>query len=212
MAITSRQRRITAALVVFTVGGSAGLAWGLSDTGSTASRFDDPSYRAAPISSLPANEAGAFRVLASASQGADTQLAGSIGFSGLLQAKFAPNPALARPLLVGSPLPGRRPWVIPGRDSLCLYLPDAEGAGMTCATTAEATAGRLYLASITSDGTATVVGVVPNGVRTITVSRGGSAERAVPVVDNAFSFQTQGPTTMTINGLVTPVPTPPGRA
>ena len=76
---------------------------------------------------------------------------------------------------------------MPADDGLCLYLPDTEGAGMTCATMDEASRGRLFLISTPFDGPAYVLGVVPDGAGAVSrVDRTGN-RATVAVSDNAYT-------------------------
>jgi hypothetical protein len=78
------------------------------------------------------------------------------------------NTTLARP--IGSQGDA---WVIPGQGELCLWITDpVDGGGIGCATTSQAIAGELSI-SLLSAGTSPtdhIVGLLPNGVTSLTLS------------------------------------------
>lgn len=84
--------------------------------------------------------------------------------------------------------PGAGTWVIPGATQVCIF--DNTGAGVCNSPTSgpgAPTAGGFYMHSTSRSGKYSILGLVPDGNRTVTISLGDGSRRTVPVVDNVYS-------------------------
>jgi hypothetical protein len=79
-------------------------------------------------------------------------------------------------------------WLVPGRDQLCLFVPDAAGIGGGCQRTRYATRGFLVVTTYRNSrlqGDALVVGVAPDEVSAVAIED-GQVLRRVPVTRNIY--------------------------
>ena len=129
----------------------------------------------------------------------------------LVAREFAPNPALGR-AVADVPGGGSQPWdVIPGNDSICLT--SGENNGGTCASLADAAAGKLYIQLIEPPDAkhalpepgqptpSTIIGVAPAGARSVSAStESGSTVDGKIVSDGLYSITGTDITTVNLGG------------
>ncbi len=114
------------------------------------------------------------------------------------------NPALARTL--HEPAGGLSAGivsVVPASGAVCLRVPfPTGGAQWFCQPLAAARAGKLVMAlrpgGRLRDGEQLLVGLVPDGVRGVTVTTATGTRRAVPVRSNVYDVQLSSPRRVTI--------------
>jgi hypothetical protein len=155
----------------------------------------------APLASTvdPADQA-AFGILRRAVSAGDAvsaaqaQAASSDSFSGM----FGANVALARRANGLGALGDA--WVVPGDGSICLIAEGNVGAvddalgGAACEADAGATVGQLEMvaASEGAPGTLLVVGVVPDGVASVSLTLADGTTQTLSVNDNVYMAEVQG--------------------
>lgn len=85
--------------------------------------------------------------------------------------------------------PGTGTWVIPGATQVCIF--DNTGAGVCNSPTSgpgsPAAGGFLMRSGPSRLGRYSILGLVPDGNHTVTISLGNGSRRTVPVVDNVYS-------------------------
>jgi hypothetical protein len=139
---------------------------------------------------VPGSTSDAFAVLRAPGRTVDDGVAGAFAKAPQYSAAFAPNPSLAQPLPQTNPYTNSNPWLVPGDDALCLYVPDTEGAATTCNTLDEAKAGELHLVLTPFGSPAFVVGVVPDGVTSVEATRADGSVTQLAVSANSYSIRT----------------------
>jgi hypothetical protein len=152
------------------------------------------------VRAVPPAEAAAFAILRRPLRATDVFAAVHPG-SGPVGA----NPSLARTL--NEPIGGLSVGVVsvvPANGWVCLRVPFAQGgAQWWCQTLALARMGKLVLALRPAGplraGEQLLVGLVPDGVRTVTVSGAGGVRHTVPVRSNVYDAQIYAPQTISIN-------------
>ena len=115
------------------------------------------------------------------------------------------NPALARTL--SEPAGGLSAGivsVVPANGGVCLRVPFASGgAQWFCQPLARARAGKLVMAlrppGRLSAGEQLLVGLVPDGVRTVTVTTAAGSARTVRVRSNVYDVQLSSPKSVSID-------------
>jgi len=111
---------------------------------------------------------------------------------------FAPDVSAAR-LVKGSVTSQTQVWLIPGRDSVCLYLRQGVGGGASCQPNSEAAAGRLLLSwTEPGEGVSLVAGVIPDGVGSVEL--GGTSARTVEVDSNVYVATTDADLASFVDG------------
>lgn len=200
----------TAGLVAAAAAAALALPGGGSDGGSiTLDRLGDPNFKAKPISATPADLKASFSVLAKPADGLPAGIAAQLGQGTVLTQTFAPNPSLARRVRVTS-LPSEQSlWVIPGRDSVCLYVPDTEGGGLSCQASDDAARGALVVTLFPPSGPATVAGLAPDGVDEVTLFEDNGGAVAGLVHDNVYAATADRPAALTVGSSTIPVPRTP---
>lgn len=166
----------------------AGIAIAQSGGDGTQQRMARP-HQASKPTAMPPQAARSFGVLRTSSKPVPPAVDEAFRQAPAYESAMAPNPALARRLPQTNPYTGTEPWLVPGDDALCLYVPDTEGAAMTCNTLAEARAGGLHLVLTPPDKPAFVVGIVPDGVGSVQVTDEDGSSSEVRVAGNAYSIQ-----------------------
>jgi hypothetical protein len=200
-------RQATVAGVVAVACGVSGIAVAAGSHDSSQQRLASSTAATAPAST-PAAEASAFGVLRSAAR--PVPAAVSQAFAGAAEYKraFAPNPSLGRPL-ASNPYTGTPAWLVPADDGLCLYVPDTEGAAITCKTLDEAKAGQLYLVMAPAGKASFAIGVVPEGVDAVQVGNADGSSDELAVSDNTYSIRSAEARSVTVGGTVMQVPQAP---
>ncbi len=90
---------------------------------------------------------------------------------------------------------GKSVWLVPGNDALCVYQRNRSEFGYSgsCASAADAKAGKLALWFMNADGRdIRGVAVAPTGVSTIGVEQVNGDREEVEVVDNVAEFESDG--------------------
>jgi len=141
------------------------------------------------------------------------ELARTTGDPSTIKRLYAPDAAAAIPLGVKTLSSSRHAYAIPGTGALCLYVPDSTGFGpITCEATQLAQRGYVIdveYGSLSSDD-ATVVGLAPNGVTSVTgIASDGSSVQA-PVVGNAYELQLNHLRSLQIGSNELTIPAPLG--
>lgn len=149
---------------------------------------DEPSVHAPD--QVPAAAESAFGVLRSARQTVPDAVSDAMAKSPQYDRAFAPNTELARALPYENPSTGTVPWLIPGDGGLCLYVPDTEGAGISCATLSEAKAGELHVVLSPMGKASFAVGVVPDGVARVRALVADGSARDIEVRRNTYVVTT----------------------
>lgn len=111
------------------------------------------------------------------------------------------GPDFAQVRLLSSPGLSPAVWLVPGDDSLCLYvIYSSDDGGSTCQTSSDVLVGRLELVRH-SPAVTSIVGVVPDGVDTVTAAASDGTPTTVPVVYNMYSVGAadSSDTTITFN-------------
>jgi hypothetical protein len=189
---SSLTRRAAALLVV-----SGVLAGGLSALLAPGGQ-SGPSAPPARLVAVPAAEAAPFAILRRPRTPADAfhEIDPGLGPMGA-------NPALAR--TVREPAGGLSLGfvsVVPARGGVCLRIPFAGGATWWCQPTAKARVGSLRVglrppsrlgSAPPALGNQLLIGLVPDGVRSVTVTSTGGAERRLPVRANLYDAQVYSP-------------------
>jgi len=185
--------RATALLVV-----SGVLAGGLSALLAPGGQ-SEPSAPPARLAAVPAAEAALFAVLRRPRTATDAfrEIHAGLG-------PMAANPALARTLR--EPKGGLSVGfvsVVPAHGGVCLRVPFDAGASWWCQPTANARDGLLRMAlrepgrpgaAPAATGNQLLVGLVPDGVRTVTLSStSGGAPRVLAVHENVYDAQVSSP-------------------
>jgi hypothetical protein len=152
------------------------------------------------VRAVPPAEAASFAILRRPLRSTDAFAAVHAG-SGPVGA----NPALARTL--SEPKSGLSVGavsVVPANGWVCLRVPLAKGgAQWWCQTLALAQRGKLVMALRPAGplraGEQLLVGLVPDGVRTVTVTAAGGVRRSVPVRSNVYDVQIYAPQSISID-------------
>jgi hypothetical protein len=157
-----------------------------------------PSAPPARLAAVPAAEAAPFAVLRRPRTAADAfrEIHAGLGPMGA-------NPALARTLR--EPKGGLSVGfvsVVPARGGVCLRVPVAAGATWWCQPTANARDGLLRIAlrepgrsgaAPAATGNQLLIGLVPDGVRSVTVSTASGASRRLAVREDVYDAQVDSP-------------------
>lgn len=99
-------------------------------------------------------------------------------------AKFGMNPDLSRESIDTL---SNDVYVIPAHDHICSSLTVGDGANLSCAETADVAAGKVGPTTVTLGGGAIAIyGIVPDGVRSVTVDTGTSGASTVETSNNAY--------------------------
>lgn len=152
------------------------------------------------VHAVPPAEAASFAILRRPLRSSDAFAAVHAG-SGPVGA----NPALAR--TVSEPKSGLSAGVVsvvPANGWVCLRVPFAKGgAQWWCQTLALARSGKLVMALLSAGplraGEQLLVGLVPDGVRAVTVAAAGGVRRSVPVRSNVYDAQIYAPHSISID-------------
>jgi len=132
-----------------------------------------------PVKEVPADIAEAFAVFGKpAAQKAETSTQRS---------EFGVNRTLGRNVRTAT---GRSVVVLPGDGNLCLRITMDSGAtGLSCATLEQATAGRLIISQREDDDAkvGSSIGVVPDGVASVTLTSADGRTSTAEVTDNVWS-------------------------
>jgi hypothetical protein len=100
------------------------------------------------------------------------------------EADFGMNPRLSR-RSIGNMT--NSVYVIPARDRVCAALTVGEGATVSCRSVEEVEAGKAAAGTVILEtGGIAVYGVVPDGVRSVSVQTGKSDSAGVDTTDNAY--------------------------
>ncbi len=201
----SRSLALRAALVCLACAGLAAAVANLS-AGSGPSAPSVPataSANAAPeLSAVPTAEAAAFGILRRPRTAADAfrQIRPGTGPLGA-------NPALARTALAAAsraPLLPRLISVVPAATGVCLRVLEAPGyAQWWCMPTARATRGSLIVALLAPSPTPRqasrqfVLGLVPDGVATVTIQTAGGVGHKIAVRSNVYATAVFRPVSIT---------------
>lgn len=155
------------------------------------------SYGVDQISQVQAEQKEKFGIFRRPQRASD-QIATSVpqlvyGRSGVSTTKYGTNVALARTVSGGPDFPLKsRIQLIPGRDFICVRIPYGPGpaAGAGCDRTAAVEAGYsltlLSEGSSQADGETLIVGLVPDGIKEVTVVS-ADGQQSVPVNDNVYT-------------------------
>jgi hypothetical protein len=104
------------------------------------------------------------------------------------------NPLLARR---AAGLQGASGWVVPGTGTVCVEVEDTAGSngGAACSSETAAAEGHLVLSarSAALPGLVLVAGLVPDGVSEVTVELADGSGVSVPVQENIYAREVQGP-------------------
>jgi hypothetical protein len=152
------------------------------------------------VRAVPPAEAASFAILRRPLRSTDAFAAVHAG-SGPVGA----NPALARTLSEPhSGLSAGAVSVVPANGWVCLRVPFAKGgAQWWCQTLALAQRGKLVMALRPAGplraGEQLLVGLVPDGIRTVTVAAAGGVRRSVPVRSNVYDAQIYAPQSISID-------------
>lgn len=168
---------------------AAGIAVGAESDDTTQQRMAQNPPVQAP-KEVPAPARDTFAVLRSDERAVPDGVVDTLAKSPQYDRAFAPNAELAQPLPFENPYTGTVPWLVPADGGLCLYVPDTEGAGVTCATLAEARAGKLHLVLSPMGKPSFAVGVVPDGVTSVRGVDAHGSPRAIGVRDNTYVVTT----------------------
>jgi len=186
-------------VLVVSAGAAAGISSVLSQGASTPiARTQAPPRE---VRTVPAAQAAAFAILRQPLRRSDAfaQIHPGAGPAGA-------NPNLARTLHepVGG-LSAGSVSVVPARGSLCLRAPfvGALAAQWWCQPIAQARQGRLLMALRPAGplraGNELLIGLVPDGVRSVTVTAAGGVRRTVAVRENVYETQIYAPKTIAID-------------
>jgi hypothetical protein len=100
------------------------------------------------------------------------------------KADFGMNPGLSR-LAIGNTTSSV--YLIPARDRVCAALTVGEGASASCRSVEDIEAGNVGAGTVTLEtGGIAIYGIVPDGVRSVSVQTGKSDSAAVATKDNAY--------------------------
>jgi hypothetical protein len=182
---------------------SAALAAGLSSVLSQGARTPPARAQAPPteVRTVPAAEAAAFAILRRPLRHSDAfaQIHRGAGPAGA-------NPNLARTLREpAGGLSAGSVSVVPAHASVCLRVPfvGAPAAQWWCQSVAQAREGRLLMALRPAGplraGKELLIGLVPDGVRSVTVTAGAGLRRTVAVRENVYETQIYAPKTIAID-------------
>lgn len=189
------------------VGGGIAVASQVDDT--TAQRLADPRAAVQPTGT-PAAVARAFGVLKADATEVPPAVTEAFARSPQLSDAFAPNSRLARPLPVTNPYTGTQPWIAPAEDGACLYVPDTDGtAATTCSTLEEARRGDLHVVLAPFGEPSFAVGVVPDGVTSVTATNADGSSEELHVRANTFAIRSATVRTIAIGDTVMTVPQAP---
>lgn len=183
--------------------GAALAATGILSSGPVSLAQYQAGEQAAPASVVPTQQAAAFAILRRPATTTDA-----------LPASMLPEPfvriyganlALAR-RVQGLPQ-GVEAWLVPGNGSLCLVT----NGGATCGRDATINEYGLAIESGSGSGPQSVAGVVPDGVRSVTITLVDGSEQDATVVDNGYAATVHGSSPIARLALNTPageVPVP----
>jgi hypothetical protein len=154
----------------------------------------------AEVRAVPPAEAASFAILRRPLRSTDAFVPVHAG-SGPVGA----NPALARTLSEPkSGLSAGAVSVVPANGWVCLRVPFAKGgAQWWCQTLTLARRGKLVMALRPAGplraGEQLLVGLVPDGVRSVTVAAAGNVRRSLPVRSNVYDAQIYAPQSISID-------------
>lgn|GEM_PF-1570276 len=115
---------------------------------------------------------------------------------------FGMNPALSRRTTGDTT---HSVFVVPARDHVCVSLTVGQGAAMSCAETSDITAGKVGGGTVTLEGGAIgIVGMVPDGVRSVTLGTGKTDTTTIATVDNTYFTAVPEATVLRTIGYVGP--------
>ncbi len=202
---------IMAALAVVAATGGAALAVqgneerGLStDERGLSAKQVTGSYSTTPVEQVDPAQRQSFGLLRRSQRAsdrlsrADNSLLDSDGY---FTTKYGANLALARTVGSGSSTRGRI-MVIPAREFICVLVPDGHGnAGGGCQRTGYAEAGGLWTThsgdKSQAPGEEFLVGLVPDGVTSVTVTAADGSQRSLAVNDNVYAGSVSGARSIT---------------
>ncbi len=191
----SRSLALSAAgILLVSAAGAAGVS-ALSGGSSSPGR----SQAQAEVTAVPAAQAASFSILRRRQRPADafaTLMAGS--------GPMGANPALARTAVEPrGGLSAGAVSVVPAAGAICLRIPFPQGGAFwECQPLAQALRGRLIAAvrppGPLGDGRQLLVGLVPDGVRAVTVTIAGGAQRRLTVHTNLYDVEVRSPRAIAI--------------
>jgi hypothetical protein len=138
------------------------------------------------VSDVPSGIAGSFGVFGRQRSAGDVPRVGSVGSVqwGQWSRLFGANVQLARRARVSS---RDGLFLLPGRGAVCLSLVAGVEGMSTCASLAEAQAGRLIGSAVSSTGDENLVyGAVPDDVARVTITTKAGRDVSEAVVDNGY--------------------------
>lgn len=206
---TIRARAAAGVAVVVAGVAIAGIAVAAQSGDTTQQRFAQATVAAQP-STMPSEEAAAFGILRASSQAVPDAVTDAFAHAPQYAGAFAPNPKLARALKQTNPYTGTAPWVVPADGGLCLYVPDTDGtSATTCNTLDEAKAGGLHLVLAPFGKASYVVGIVPDGVTSVSVTNADGSSVRLPVNGNTYGIRSADARSIAVGKTVVKVPQAP---
>jgi len=202
---------VSAALVVG--GGTASVAVATASTPrATPVASFSPATKIAPARYL--HVLNAHRAIAASASGVAADFSGATR----LVARYRPDFSAATTLSTPAPAVGRPAQLVPGNGAACLDVPDPSGPGftLTCEATQVILQGRLMEIGYPADAPdlATVYGVAPDGITSVTGASASGQTVTVPVVGNAYKLTLNGLRSLEVGsnrvpiGAPLPAPTP----
>lgn len=205
---TNRARAAAVGAVVVTGVAAGGIAVAAQSGDTTQQRLAQT--QAEQPSTIPSDEAASFGILRTAEQTVPDAVTEAFAHTPEYAGAFAPNPKLARALAQTNPYTGTSPWLVAADGGLCLYVPDTDGSSaVTCNTLDEAKAGELHLVLAPFGRASYVVGVVPDGVTSVSVSNADGSSARLPVNGNTYALRSADVRSVTVGQLVVKVPQAP---
>jgi hypothetical protein len=99
---------------------------------------------------------------------------------------------------------------VPADGGLCLYVPDTGGSSaMTCNTLDETKEGGLHLVLAPFGKASYVVGVVPDGVTSVSVTNADGSSARLPVNGNTYGIRSAEARSISVGQTVVKVPQAP---
>jgi hypothetical protein len=180
--------------LVATAGAIAATGSGSDDHGPTADQVTDPQFRVAKVQAVEPDQAASFSILRRQRTAADEMPASARAMLGnpRLNGK---NVDLARAI----DTPTGKGWVIPGRGSICVAIPDpVDGYGLGCNTTEDAESGGA-ISSMNNgrDTRVVVVGLVPDSAGPPEVTFADGSMRALDAPGGVVSAALDDPKSLT---------------